>query len=202
VPLVPNRLETKCSERYLTDLPIVLTTSQDSLMKIRTLALALLLATGAAVAADSKPAPSETIAIAHLMAVNDHEIQAADIAAQKKVSAPVAEYASMLKKEHSQNQTKALALPTAPKEGSAETPELMAQKEKASAERQVLSGKSGNEFETAYIDAMVNGHSEALSMIDTQLIPAASSEAVKAHFTTTREHVAMHLEKAKELRSK
>jgi putative membrane protein len=170
-------------------------------MKIRTLALALLLGTGAAVAADSEPAPSETVAIAHLMAVNDHEIQAADLAATKGVSAAVADYAAMLKKEHSENQTKAQALPSAPGNGEDVSGDVTAQKEKAAAERDALAAKSGDDFEAAYLDAMVTGHAEALALIDAQLLPAAKTEAVKSHFTTTREHVAMHLEKAKELQA-
>jgi putative membrane protein len=46
---------------------------------------------------------------------------------------------------------------------------------------------------------MVAGHDEALKLLDTKLIPAATDDAVKRHLATTRKHVATHLEKAKAL---
>lgn len=171
-------------------------------MTLRLLALAVLAASASAGAADNIPPATEAEAIAHLMAVNDHEIQTAELAASKGVSAAVADYAAMLKKEHSENQTKAQALPSAPGTGEDVSADLTAQKEKAAAERDALAAKSGDDFEAAYLDAMVTGHAEALTLIDTQLLPAAKTDAVKSHFTTTREHVAMHLEKAKELQAK
>jgi putative membrane protein len=55
-------------------------------------------------------------------------------------------------------------------------------------------------FETAYLDAMIKGHNEALAMIDSKLLTAAKLDAVKKHLTDTRTHIAMHLEQAKKLR--
>ena len=53
--------------------------------------------------------------------------------------------------------------------------------------------------EKAYIDAMVKGHQEALSLIDDRLLPAAQDTNVRTFLTNSREHVAMHLERAKAL---
>jgi putative membrane protein len=171
-------------------------------MKTHAITFAMLFASAAALASDTSPASSETTAIAHLMALNDHEIKAAEIAEGKHVSAPVADYAATMKKEHGENQAKTVALPSAPAKDAADAPEVAAQKQKAEAERRSLAAKSGEEFEAAYIDAMVKGHAEALSMLDTKLIPAAKNDGVRAHFRRTREHVAMHLEKARALKSK
>ncbi|HVG41189.1 MAG TPA: DUF4142 domain-containing protein, partial [Chitinophagaceae bacterium] len=52
----------------------------------------------------------------------------------------------------------------------------------------------------AYLDAMIKGHTEVLSMIDSKLLTTAKNDALKAHLTETRGHVSMHLEQAKKLK--
>ncbi len=63
-----------------------------------------------------------------------------------------------------------------------------------------LISMDGKDFETAYIDAMIKGHTEVLDMIDNQLMKIAKNDMLKAHLTETRGHVAMHLEQAKKLK--
>jgi putative membrane protein len=52
----------------------------------------------------------------------------------------------------------------------------------------------GRDFDTAYLDAMIKGHTEVLNMIDNQFLKTAKNEALKAHLTETGGHIAMHLE--------
>ncbi len=59
----------------------------------------------------------------------------------------------------------------------------------------------GKEFETAYLDGMIKGHTELLDMIDNKLLKTVKNDALKAHLTETRGHVAMHLEQAKKLKN-
>ena len=49
---------------------------------------------------------------------------------------------------------------------------------------------------------MVKGHQDALTLIDTRLLPAATDDNVRAFLTTSREHVAMHLERGRALQGK
>lgn len=138
----------------------------------------------------------DALALGLLSSVNKHEIAAAKQAESKKVSAPVMEYAKMMDTQHSENETKTEALGTL-----ANTDEVQAKKAKGEQELAELDKKSGKDYETAYVAAMVKGHTEALALIDARLIPLASSEPVKQHLAETREHVAMHLEAAKKLQS-
>ena len=138
----------------------------------------------------------DSLALGLLGSVNEHEIAAARQAKEKKVSAPVLAYAEMMETEHGANQAKTKSLGPL-----AETDEVKAMKEQGAAELTTLGQKSGKDYETAYIDAMVNGHTDALALIDTRLLTLASSEAVKQHLTDTRDHVAKHLEAARKLQA-
>ena len=151
--------------------------------------------------AATPPAPTtassdDSLALGLLGSVNEHEIAAARQAKEKKVSAPVLAYAEMMETEHSANQAKTQSLGTL-----ASTDEVKAMKEQGATELATLGQKSGKDYETAYIEAMVKGHTDALALIDTRLLTLASSEAVKQHLTDTRDHVAKHLAAAQKLQA-
>ena len=153
-------------------------------------------APGDATADAAAPANDDALALGLLAAVDDHEIQAAQQALSKKVSGPVMDYARMMEKQHTDNlvQTKALG-------ALADTQEVQAMKQKAAADLAELGKKSGKEYETAYVTAMVDGHTEALALIDGRLLSLASAGPVRDHLTKTRQHVAMHLEAAQKLQA-
>jgi len=156
-------------------------------------------ATEAPVPATSTAAAALTQAQAVTLvgAVDKHEIQAAEQARGKKVRRDVLDFANLLHTEHSKN------LEAGQKLGATETsPELTAMEEKGRAGLAELDTKTGNDYEKAYVDAMVKGHEEALSMIDTKLLPTATDDNVRNFLTNSREHVAMHLEKGKALQAK
>ncbi|MEJ7672886.1 MAG: DUF4142 domain-containing protein [Chitinophagaceae bacterium] len=71
---------------------------------------------------------------------------------------------------------------------------------KGAGELAILIPMDGKDFETGYLDAMIKGHTEALDMIDNKLLKTAKNDALKAHLTETRGHIAMHLEQAKKLK--
>ena len=160
-----------------------------------------------AVDASTPPAASEptvadstnddSLALGLLAALNEHEITAAQQAQSKNVSAPVLAYAKMMEKEHGDNLAKTKTLGTL-----ASTPEVQAMKDKGKSDLDALGQKSGKEYETAYVDAMVSGHTEALALIDGRLLSLASTGPVKDHLMETRDHVVMHLEEARKLQSK
>ena len=136
-------------------------------------------------------------AVALVRAVDKHEIAAAEQAKGKKVTGDVADYANMLHREHSKN------LEAGQKLGASESsPEVTAMEEKGRSELSTLDQKSGKDYEKAYVDAMVKGHQDALSLIDNRLLPAAQDANVRTFLTNSREHVAMHLERGQALQKK
>lgn len=84
--------------------------------------------------------------------------------------------------------------------GGADNPDLAAMRSKHQSERERLAALDGDEFETAWLDAMVAGHQEALTMLDDRLIPGATDDQVRQHLTDTRTAIANHLQRAEELR--
>lgn len=138
----------------------------------------------------------DSVALGMLAAINQHEIDAAKQAKAKKVSAPVLAYAAKMEKEHGENLAKTKTLGTLSNDA-----QVQAQKVEGKQHLAELGKKSGKDYESAYVDAMVKGHSDVLAKIDGTLLPMATSAAVKKHLTETRGHVAMHLDEAKALQA-
>jgi len=137
--------------------------------------------------------------LATCIAVDLNEVLAAGHAQTEKISQPVKSYAKMLHEAHGENMVKAMKLG----EQNGITPLITAKVEKlqvkGAGELAALVSLDGSAFEKAYVAAMVKGHTEALAMIDGELMKAARNEALKQHLTASRAHVADHLEKAKRL---
>ncbi len=150
-----------------------------------------------ALPATSTTTTDDSLALGLLAAVNEHEIAAAQQAESKKVSAPVFAYAQMMEKQHGDNLSKTKSLGSL-----ASTPEVQAMKDKGKSDLEALSQKNGKDYETAYVDAMVSGHTEALALIDGRLLSLASVGPIKDHIIETRGHVVTHLEEARKLQAK
>jgi putative membrane protein len=143
---------------------------------------------------------SEGAALAMVAAVDEHEIAAAEQAQAKQVKGDVLEYANMLHREHSANLEAGKKL-AAGRAASNEAAEADAMRKKGREELTMLDAKSGAEYQKAYVDAMVKGHAEVLELLETRLIPAATDEQVRNFLTSSRDHVAMHLDRGKALQS-
>ena len=140
------------------------------------------------------PASDDALALGLLAAVDDHEIQAAQQAKSKQVSAAVMDYANMMEKQHTDDLIEIKTMGAL-----ADTPEVQAMKEKGASDLAELGKLSGKEYETAYMDAMVKGHTGVLALIDGRLLSLASPGLVREHLSKAREYVAMHLEAARKL---
>lgn len=147
-----------------------------------------------------QPAVGDAAALSTLVAVNKHEIAAAELAQSKEIDAATRDYAKMLERDHRANLEKVENLSKLTKTPIAESPEVAELKRKTAAERDSLAKLDGKEFQNAYLDAMVKGHAEVLSTIDGKLLPGSTDAAVQQHLRATRESVSKHLAKAKELR--
>lgn len=140
---------------------------------------------------------SQADALALLVTLNEHEIAAADQALGKNVTGKVREFADMMKIDHSRNLADTTKLGAA----ASTAPAVTALKKKGDADLQTLGTNSGAAYEKAYMDAMVRGHTDALALIDNTLLPAATADNVRAHFTATRAAVARHLDQAKTIQA-
>lgn len=159
-------------------------------------------------------------ALEMVVAVDEHEIAAAEQAREKDVDQDVLDYANTLHTDHTRNleQTRQLlddaaggdgmamdgtdtAGTIASTDGLATDPamDVDQMREKHEQERERLADMEGDEYQRAWLEAMVQGHQEALDMLDNRLIPAATVSEVQQHLNTTREAIARHLETAQGL---
>lgn len=137
--------------------------------------------------------------LATIVAVDLNEVLAAAEAQKKKISAPVMDYAKMLHTEHGMNMDKTLKLGQQMDVTPVITPKVEKLQVKGASQLADIVLLNGEQFERAYLAAMVKGHTDVLGTIDNELLKAVKNEPLKKHLTETRGHVAAHLEKAKQL---
>ncbi len=136
-----------------------------------------------------------------LAAVNVNQIVAAIVAEQKKLRPEVASYAKTLHKEHGMNLDETLKLGQKINVTPLHTTAVDALRRKGAGQLAALVPLEADKFESAYVAAMIMGHTEVIGMIDNELLKNAESAELKKHLTATRMHVSTHLEAAKKLQS-
>ena len=138
--------------------------------------------------------------LAQLVAIDENEVHAAQLAEKKDVEGPVESYARMIREDHGKNinDTEKLAdkLNIDLKKGDP-VDSIHTQGEQM---LDRLDDVSGGEFERSFLSEMVNGHREALDKLD-DFIRMAQNPEVKAHLQATRERVAFHLKEAERLQA-
>jgi putative membrane protein len=136
-----------------------------------------------------------------VVALDQNEVLAGIQATYKNPSSDVNDFAKMMIDDHGKNMSEALEL--ANKIGATTiNPNPQDLHTKGSAELVKLAAKSGDDYNKAYVDAMVAGHEAALKMIDTNLLKNAKNSDLKSFMTDTRAAVAHHLDEAKKLQAK
>jgi len=139
--------------------------------------------------------------VATVVAVNNNEIGAADIALKKASDKKVKKYAKKMKKEHSKNLEKVMALSKKLQITPQDTDKVNSLKQAGQQEAKDLNALTDKDFDKAYMDDMVKDHEAALSTLD-GFLQQVSNPKLKKFLEDTRTHVAHHLEKAKEIQSK
>ncbi len=134
-----------------------------------------------------------------VVAIDDNEILAAAAAAKKKISPEILQYAKMLHAEHGKNLDDTLKLGLQIGVTPVETQAVDKLRKKGAVELAGMLPLNGEEFGAAYVAAMIKGHTEALAMIDSQLLKNAQHPQVQEHLKAKRATVSMHLEQAKKL---
>ena len=137
--------------------------------------------------------------LATVVAVDLNEVLAAMQAGTKKIGQPVLDYAKSIHEGHGMNMEKGLKLGGQIGLTPAITPAVNELQVKGAGALASIVPLDGNEFEKAYLEMMVKGHTDVLGMIDGKLLQGAQNPELKKHLTESRASVAAHLEKAKSL---
>lgn len=136
-----------------------------------------------------------------LVAIDMNEVLAAMVATEKKPSPAVMAYAKMLHEAHGLNLTQTLKLGKTLKVAPGATPETDRLSLKGAKELAALVPLTGERFETAFLAAMVKGHTEVLQVVDRLRAEEGQPDALKQHLDMTRNHVATHRDAAKKLQA-
>lgn len=158
-------------------------------------------------AAEAPPVASGATAVtdpqiaAIVVAANDVDIEGGRLAASKSTNAKVKEFANRMITDHGGVNKAAVALVTKLKVTPEETPVSRQQTESGAQARETLNGKTGVEFDRAYIANEVTYHENLLGAIDKVLLPSVQNAELKGLLEQTRPAVVAHLKHAQELRT-
>ena len=157
-------------------------------------------------AADTaKPPAAATLSdaqIAHVAVTANSIDSAAGVMAKQKGTAKAAkEFAQDMIRDHSAVNKKAVALARKLKVTPEDNDVSKSLKSGADANTSNLQGKSGADFDKAYIDNEVTYHQSVLDALDKTLIPGAKNAELKSLLESVRPTIAAHLAKAKSIQT-
>lgn len=156
-------------------------------------------ATKQAMASQTAQAKKDGAVIATLIALNNNEITAAQVALQKSNNLSVKRYAKMLQREHTKNLDKTVQLSQKLGIPTVQTSTVTMIQRDGKKEVRGLDAATGNNFDVLYINDMVKNHQAALNLIDTNLLKNANNPALKNHLEKTRHHIEAHLIRAQKI---
>ena len=132
-------------------------------------------------------------AVAHT--IDDGEIQLAQLAVSNASSQQVRDFAQMMITDHT-NANQMLASAGFGMARNAMTDVLNAQVNRTMT---MLRGKTGSDFDRAYIASQIDMHQTALESMRTTLIPSAQNRDLRQTLTNMRSSVQMHLDQARSI---
>lgn len=147
----------------------------------------------------AKPNDAQIAAI--VVAANQVDIEAGELAKTKASSKEVKDFAERMIVDHTAVNQQAAALVSKLKvkpEENEKSKTLKADGEKTRAKLSQLSGKA---FDKAYVDHEVAYHQAVLQTIDETLVPNASNAELKALIVKVRPAIDAHLQHAKHIRA-
>lgn len=154
-------------------------------------------------AAGASGAMTEAGIFAALDAVNQHEIDAGQLALNKAKNKDVKKLARTIVDDHKKLQASVDKLANKINVTPEATSDVTAMKDDARTQMEKLQGLDGAEFDREFVDQMVQGHEKALTMIDNQMMPASSSnDQIQSTLKTARSKIESHLDKARKLQAK
>jgi putative membrane protein len=164
--------------------------------------LALTLVAAAPSQTSSRTAsPGDADATAFGIAVDSGEMMLADLAISKKPTDEFMNYVTDLREDHKEHLS---ALISEAKKANVTVgmPAFVdSLKSKAMDVHNKVMGKTGADFEKAFLDEMIAGHTDALNTLNMRIMTQELSEGVKKEMDHLKRMVEEHLSKAKVLRN-
>lgn len=154
---------------------------------------------GASTAANGAPTDPQIAAI--VVAANNVDIEAGKLAQSKGTNPKVKDFAKQMVTDHTGVNKAATDLVNRLHVTPEENPTSQQLTQGGEQNRQSLQGKSGADFDRAYIANEVTYHQAVLDAIDKTLIPNAQNADLKALLQQTRPAVEAHLQHAKQIQS-
>lgn len=134
-----------------------------------------------------------------LSAVDNAEIEQAQLALEKSTDAGVRGYASHMIEQHTAAKDTGARLASQSGLQLSDSPKAQELKMKGTQMMQQLKAADAKNFDVTYLHGQVEQHAEVLSLITDQLQPAVSDPTLRDHLGNARAMVSEHLEKAKQL---
>ena len=139
---------------------------------------------------------SEAQVLGVLASANQGEINEGNLAPGRASSPAVLAFAARMVTEHTAALNRVTALASSTGLTPVASPTSQALDAISASTVQALTPLSGSVFDVAYIQSQVAAHNTVLNNIDRQLLPSATTEALRSELTTTRAAVAEHLQDA------
>ena len=138
--------------------------------------------------------------LAQVVALDENEVALGRAAQQKKVTGPVLRYAKMIEQDHGMDmeQVRTLAGRLGLTLTTTTTVDQLHAKGQEAMSR--LAPLTGEPFSRSFMTEMVNGHREALQMLD-DFLKAAQNDELKQHLTEARAKIAMHLREGEKIQA-
>ncbi len=147
------------------------------------------------------PAVTDPQIAAIVVAANTADIEAGRLAASKSSNAKVKEFAQRMITDHEGVNKAAVALVTKLNVTPEENDASRQQTDAGKANRDALQGKTGADFDRAYMANEVTYHEGLLGAIDQTLMPSVQNAELKGLLEQTRPAVVAHLAAAKDLQA-
>ncbi|RZA17991.1 MAG: DUF4142 domain-containing protein [Proteobacteria bacterium] len=133
---------------------------------------------------------------------NQGEIDVAKIALKQGKDKSVKDFANMMVKEHGKVKKDLMGLAKTAKIKNGDSPTKQTFEEAGQASMTRLKALKAVEFDKAYAEDQVKAHQDLLNTLDTELIPSAKNEKLKALLEKIKPSVAAHLDQAKAISQK
>jgi len=133
---------------------------------------------------------TEAAILSRLAVANQSEIQEAQLAQRQAASAQVKELARTLERDHSANLTRVKSL----QESVESDPDARARAvEETDADNSDLAGKTGAEFDSAFLDRQESLHEENIRKLEEEFLPSAQDAELRTHIEQTIPTLRQHL---------
>jgi putative membrane protein len=134
-----------------------------------------------------------------LAAVDNGEIEQAQVALTKTSNPPVRDFANMMIEQHTASKQHADQLASQTK--IIPSPSARANKLQTDGSHMLekLNAADPSDFDKLYIEAQIDQHKDVLEMLNDKLIPAAKEPMLKQQLTTTQNMVQHHIDRAKQI---